>query len=316
MSRTRIWRRLATAALTTALTTGLTCGLLGAPAAHATGATGAVQAGDAPAPAPAVDVHSPPRFPPTPAKWDREGTTATGVYRVTRPVQGRKPGSPQHFGVRAWQELLVEHGLPVAVDGMYRRETAEAVKTFQVARGMRPTGSIDYPTARALLERTIKREAARVGMSADLLCGHLDLESRLNPAAVNPNGADVGLGQINLGRWNPDVSPGQAFDKDFAIRYMAERDVAAYRQFGDWRIALYDYNFPVGALQWKRSGRPSDTGKSYSDRVFHGCDGPEFPGEPMTYGGTPRQNDVVHAELWDFVTTALRVPGGMLSWSR
>lgn len=302
MSSNSVCRRGLAAAV---VTTGLVCGLLGAPAAVAADAP-------PPAPTPDADSGSPPRFPPTPAKWDREGETLTGVYRVTRRPQGRKPGTPEHYAIRVWQKLLTEHGLPVQVDGVYRQETAEAVKVFQARRGLPPSGHIDYPTARALLEFTIKREAARVGMSADLLCGHLDLESRLNPAAVNPNGHDVGLGQINLGRWNPDVSPDEAFDKDFAIRYMAERNATAYRRFRDWRIALYDYNWPVDALRWKRSGRPTVGGKSYSDRVFRGCDGPEFAGRPDPAVPAPTENQVIHAELWNRMTRALRTPGSML----
>ncbi len=218
-------------------------------------------------------------FPPKQAKWDRAGSDVSRTYRVTSPPQGRRPGTPEHHAVRIWQELLNEHGLRAEINGLYTEDTERAVKAFQGRRGIAMTGRIDYPTARALLEPTIRREADAVGMSADLLCGHLDLESRLDPAAVGPTGDDLGLGQILLGHWNPGIDVQETLDEDFAIRYMAQRDIAAYRAFGQWPIAVFDYNSPTRAHAWKRTGKPSARGRSYSEKVLRGCDGPEFPGE-------------------------------------
>ena len=215
-----------------------------------------------------------PLFPGAPPRW------STGGYRVTRPAIGSRPRTPDNYAVRVWQELLTEQGIRTGVDGAYGAQTARSVAAFQARRRLPATGTIDYPTARALLAATIKREARRVGMSADLLCGHLDLESGLDPRAVNPNGRDIGVAQINIGRWNPGVSVPEAFDEDFAIGYMARRDAGAYRSYRDWRIAVYDYNWPVDAQRWKRTGTPSARGKAYSDRVFRGCGGPDFPGNP------------------------------------
>ncbi len=268
------WRRRVFAAALAG--TGLLCGLLAAPtpaAAH--------------------------EFPPKQAKWDRSGTDVTRTYRVVSPRLGRRAGTPEHHAVRIWQELLNEHGLQAQINGVYGEDTERAVRAFQSRRGMPASGRIDYSTARALLERTIRREAAAVGMSPDLLCGHLDLESRLDPAAVGPIGDDLGLGQILIGRWNPGVSIQEALDEDFAIQYMARRDMSAYQGFGDWRIALFDYNYPVGAHAWKRTGRPSSRGRSYSNRVFRGCSGPEFPGEPVATVPVPNDRQAARKSAAD-----------------
>ncbi len=244
-------RRVAVAALAAA---GLSCGTLPVPAA--------------------AEV-----FPADRPRWSRDASEGDNTYRVTRPRQGRA-GDPERSAVRVWQELLNEHGLRAQITGVYERDTERAVRAFQARRGLPVTGQIDRATARALLERTIKREAAAVGMSADLLCGHLNAESRLDPAAVGPSGDDLGLGQILIGRWNPGIDVDHVLDEDFAVRYMAQRDRAAYRLFGNWRVAVFDYNYPVGAHEWNHTGRPSSRGKSYSEKVFRGCDGPEFPGDP------------------------------------
>lgn len=219
-----------------------------------------------------------PLFPRLGAQWKRDRASRVGVYEVS---SARTSGTSRHYGVRVWQELLTEHGLRTPVTGIYDRRTAAGVAKFQrTRRHLQASGQVDYPTARALLAPTIRREAKRVGMPADLLCGHLDLESLLDPQAVNANGRDLGLAQINIGRWNPGVVVAQAFDEDYAIRYMATRDAAAYRRYGDWRIAIYHYNWPADARLWKSTGRPSARGAAYSAYALRGCDGPEFPGSP------------------------------------
>ncbi len=278
----RLRRRVLTAAV---VGVGLLCGLLAGPAA-------AFPAGK--------EMHPPAgKFPPTGKTWEHSGSDVTETYRVMTPRQGRRPGTLEHYAVRIWQELLNEHGLQAQITGLYEQDTARAVRAFQSRRGMPVTGRIDYPTARALLERTIKREAAAVGISPDLLCGHLDLESRLDPKVVGPSGDDLGLGQILMGRWNPGIGVAEAMDEDFAIRYMARRDAAAYRHFGDWRIAVFDYNYPVGAHAWKRTGTPSSRGRWYSETVFRGCSGPEFPGERVTTITAPDDRQVLRESSAD-----------------
>ena len=231
-------------------------------------------------------------FPAERARWERDEAERATTYRVTTPRQGR--GAPERAAVRIWQELLNEHGLRAQITGTYDSDTERAVTAFQARRGLPVTGQIDYPTARALLERTIKREASAVGMSPDLLCGHLNLESGLDPAAVGPSGDDLGLGQILMGRWNPGIDVEDALDEDFAIRYMAQRDMNAYRAFGRWPIAVFDYNSPTGAHEWNSTGSPSSRGKNYARQVLQGCDGPEFPGEPG--GPAPRTSRQEAAE--------------------
>lgn len=229
---------------------------------------------DVPTPASAAGVYEPSR-----PRWGRDEAERPTTYRVMHPPQSRSAG-PERAAVAIWQELLNEHGLRAEITGVYDRDTQRAVRAFQARRGLPVTGEVGYATARALLERTIKREAAAAGMSAELLCGHLSFESGLDPSAVGSSGDDLGLGQILMGRWNPGVDVDDALDEDFAVRYMAQRDMAAYRAFGDWPTALFDYNSPTGAHEWQQTGVPSELGKGYSRKAMRGCDGPEFPGEP------------------------------------
>ncbi len=229
---------------------------------------------DVPPPASAAGVYEASR-----PRWNRNEAERPTTYRVMRPLQGRSAG-PERAAVLVWQELLNEHGLRAQRSGVYDRDTERAVRAFQARRGLPVTGEIDHPTARALLARTIQREAAAAGMSAELLCGHLDFESGLDPSAVGSSGDDLGLGQILMGHWNPGIDVDDALDEDFAVRYMAQRDMAAYRAYGDWRKAIFDYNSPTRAQEWHRTGTPGPLGRSYSRKAMRGCDGPEFPGEP------------------------------------
>jgi hypothetical protein len=51
------------------------------------------------------------------------------------------------------QQLLRAHGAPVGVDGEYDADTLRAVRAFQATNELRPSGSIDDRTWRALLAR-------------------------------------------------------------------------------------------------------------------------------------------------------------------
>ncbi len=114
---------------------------------------------------------------------------------------------------------------------------------------------MNFPTARTLLGATIRREAEQAGVPVGLLCGHLAAESLLDPRSLGANGVDLGIAQISR-TYNVDVTDEQAFDEDFAIRYMAQRDARAYARYGDWRIAVVSYNSPAHATAWKRNGYP------------------------------------------------------------
>ncbi len=63
----------------------------------------------------------------------------------------------------------------------------------------------------------------------------------------------------------------QAFDEDFAIRYMAQRDARTYARYGDWRIAVVSYNSPARAAAWKRNGYPDPVAEAYANRALVGC---------------------------------------------
>jgi hypothetical protein len=213
-------------------------------------------------------------FTPQGAQWRRDPAVTTGIYTVTEPRLGSE-GGPAAYAVGVWQELLAERGVAVPRTGIYDDATAAAVAMFQRARGLPSTGAVNFVTARALLGTTIRREAQRAGVPVGVLCGHLAAESLLDPRAVGPNGVDLGIAQISV-PWNAGLTADQAFDEDYAIGYIADRDAAAFRRYGDWRIAVAAYNSPARASAWKRTGVPDEVARIYADRAFRGC-GPLNP---------------------------------------
>ena len=65
------------------------------------------------------------------------------------------------------QQHLAAHGDAVAVDGTYGTETVEAVRRFQAAEGLTPSGEIDDATWRVLLERPpVPIDWSRIGSPA------------------------------------------------------------------------------------------------------------------------------------------------------
>lgn len=188
-----------------------------------------------------------------------------GPYRAGMPMT-----TPSRYGVRVWQELLNEHGATLPVTGSYGPRTADAVRRFQQANRLRVTGAVDHKTAKALLTRTIRREARNAGMPAAILCGHLWHESRLDPRSVGATGYDLGLAQV-VRRYVPEMSAGDVWDEDASIRYMARRDAAAKKRYRRWDIALASYLSPVAAQRWFRQGLVARRSASYSRRALDGC---------------------------------------------
>ena len=272
-------------ALSTLLAVGLA---LSAPAPAATAAptvpAPTPPAPSAPAPAP-VPAPAPGQSPPVPspapttppavtyspqgATWRRDGTGTAGLYTLSWPRMGAE-GGPAAFGVRVWQELLNERGYPTPMTGRYDWLTAHNVKRLQRASSLPETGQVNFPTARRLLAATIRREAELAGIPVGLLCGHVAAESMLDPRSVGRNGVDLGIAQISR-TYNLGVTDEQAFDEDFAIRYMAQRDATAYARYGDWRLAVVSYNSPVRADAWRRNGFPDPVAEAYARRAFLGC---------------------------------------------
>ncbi len=231
------------------------------------------------------------RFPPQGATWRRDPTLTAGLYTLTTPYLGSE-GGPPSYAVAVWQELLAERAYEVPRTRRYDEITADAVADFQAVRGLPGSGALNFVTARALLGPTIRREALAAGVPVGILCGHLSAESLLDARAVGPDGDDMGLAQISL-RWNPAIPVADAFDDDFGIRYMARRDAAAFRQYGDWRIAVTAYNSPARAKRWLATGTPEPAAEAYAARVMRGC-GPLAPLVTVATEGTLWELAVAH----------------------
>lgn len=214
----------------------------------------------------------PTSFPAQGARWDRAVDVNKSPYVLKTPNVGaaRDRGQPLYYGVVAWQQLLNANGAKLTVDGSYGPQTQQAVKNFQRSKGIEPSGVVGYPTAKALLDPVVNKHAKRVGMSTGMLMCHIAAESALDPSAVGLNGSDMGIAQISLPH-NPGVTAKQAFDVEFAIKYVADRDAKAYKTYKDWNIAVASYNSPAAANQWKRTGAANDLAGKYAQRVMNGC---------------------------------------------
>lgn len=72
------------------------------------------------------------------------------------------------------------------------------------------------------IDELITHYAAEYGVSEHAMRVTIKCESNFNPNAVGDGGNSRGLVQIHRPSW-PDISDEEAFDPDFAIRFMAER---------------------------------------------------------------------------------------------
>lgn len=81
-----------------------------------------------------------------------------------------------------------------------------------------PFASYEKPT----IDELITQYATKYGVSEYAMRVTIKCESGFNPNAVGDGGQSRGLVQIHRPSW-PDISDAQAFDPDFAIRFMAER---------------------------------------------------------------------------------------------
>jgi hypothetical protein len=211
-------------------------------------------------------------FPAQVSLWDRAADGEGSRYSLQEPLVGMHDDfrQPVYYAVVAWQQLLNASGAQVVVDGAYGPATAAAVKNFQAANDIEPTGVVGYPTAKALLQPMVNQYAASAGIPPKTLMCHIATESNLDPGAVGLNGADMGIAQISLPH-NPGVTAEDAFDIDFAIKYMAERNANAYNTYGNWSYAVASYNSPVAANQWQASGTGSERITTYAERALGSC---------------------------------------------
>ena len=204
--------------------------------------------------APAQATHE---FKPQGGTWSKDASKPTRGAGVTRYEYGmRASTAPTRVAIGTFQSLL---GIPST--GRFDWRTRHHVVLFQRQYPSLPdTGAIDYRTARQLLLPLIASEARRAGIPVGLLCGHVYAESRLDPGAVGRDGHDHGIGQI-VKRYGDGTDP---WDVKDALRYMANRDAAAIKQYGAfWGPAHY----------WRpaEARRQTNDALAYAIRVKGGC---------------------------------------------
>ena len=86
------------------------------------------------------------------------------------------------------------------------------------------------------IDELITKYAAEYGASEHEMRVTIKCESNFNPKAVGDSGHSRGLVQIHRPSW-PDITDEQAFNPDFAIRFMAERfSEGKERLWTCWRL--------------------------------------------------------------------------------
>lgn len=98
---------------------------------------------------------------------------------------------------------------------------------------------------RELYRPLFDRASANYGIPPGLLMRQGEVESALNPDAVNSSSNATGIMQI-VPRWHPEVGTSGALDPARAIPYAAKILRGWFEQFGSWELALAAYNAGPG----------------------------------------------------------------------
>ncbi len=189
-------------------------------------------------------------FAPQGGKWAADGSPGP-TYGIGMPMS-------KATGIAIGQYQRV---LRVPITYKYDAATQAAVLRHQQSRNwIRDTGNIDFPTSRSLFAPFIEREARSAGMSPRALCGHLWVESRIDPGAVGPGGIDFGIAQI-VPRYRPGNS---GWDAIGSIRRMARDDAAAIKKYGAWGQVAW---WKPAEARAAAAGRPSAKAAAYRNNI-------------------------------------------------
>jgi peptidoglycan hydrolase-like protein with peptidoglycan-binding domain len=212
-------------------------------------------------------------------------------YVAGKPLDGSQPTKDVnyeavHYAVRAIQARVNAFGYnsyglgsvgsaPIAVDGLFGKTTADAVKWFQSTHGLVADGIVGPTTALALWRDLLVWFGETYHVPASQLYGFMMMESGRDPGAVGyTTPSDRGLLQINLNA-HPNITVAQAFDPNFTIDYTAKRLQGARIQFSGKtsdlknRCAIAQHNSPLQAKQWYTNEfPPSEQIKTYVDKVL------------------------------------------------
>jgi hypothetical protein len=179
------------------------------------------------------------------------------------------PADRVGLAICAIKRELVYNGVPQSGMNLDTPEigtgTDSAIRKFQSSHGLVVDGQVGPNTAKMLLRKRGRLEAARVGAPSTLICQQFDLESACDFACLSANGEDRGISQINEG-YHPDVVAAEAFDPAFCVPWQADYLRLAYDHVlttagqKDWDVALAAYNVGWSAARkWDAAGRPSDS---------------------------------------------------------
>lgn len=199
--------------------------------------------------------------------WKWEDLTAPGwqwYYALGKDQTDPAKLERYQAGVLAYKRALIVNGFGTGVDlnvKIWGNMARARTMGFQSASGLLADGVVGPATAKALLKKWVSAFEAQYSIPDHLVGKQGTLESNNHAVAegfVDPD--DEGWGQIHL-PFYPTITQTQAWDPEFAIKWMAGQLWSHRMNLGDWDAAIAAYN--VGyqtAKQWLAAGKPSSGG--------------------------------------------------------
>lgn len=209
---------------------------------------------------------------------DGSGVRMYRRLRTPVPVGGEAERDLDHLavnrGVLAIQRLLdIDYSTG---PGIFGPRTDAAVRAYQKVKVPPADGIVGPNTMRALLKPVVSIEETVRDIPAHLLWGLIAQESGYDPGAVGyTTPSDLGLVQINTAV--QPVTPDQAFDPLFSIKWAANRMRKAYDKYSAklgpeeyakaWDCAVASHNSPAAADSWANGALPTLRVTDYVARV-------------------------------------------------
>lgn len=224
--------------------------------------------------------------------WTKTGMpekVGTGYYQLLDPQVGAGDQADLSFravnhGVKAIQKRInnlaieLQHAngdahpaVTLKVDGHFGSASDAGLRWAQRQLHVTADGQAGPKTCTAMFVPVIRHLAGPQaflygGVNVPTAICHL--ESGFDPGAVGyVVDNDLGLSQINL-QSNPGTTEAEAFDFQYALKYLVDRVKHAYQSYTNKDAAIVSYNSPAWAKEWEKTGKaPTDAAQNYVNLV-------------------------------------------------